>query len=52
MKAKTIRLTVLCPYCQTAATFRSEEKFKEWRDKGAKEPVHGACRIAKRFEPK
>ena len=39
----TIRMTVSCPYCGTAYTFRSEEKLAAWRASDKTAPLHKVC---------
>lgn len=41
MKAKTIRLTVMCPFCLTAYNFKSDQKKGEW---DGISPLHGGCK--------
>jgi hypothetical protein len=45
---KTLRNTVDCPYCGTGYTFSSETRRQIWIDKGRKDPLHPACKRAKK----
>lgn len=45
MKAKIIRLTVVCPFCHTGYTFKREDKKDSWNGKSA---LHEACKRAER----
>jgi hypothetical protein len=47
---RTERLSVLCPYCGTCYTFRSEAKWDAFRNSGKTEPLHKECKIAKAKE--
>lgn len=49
---KTLSLTVNCPYCGTGYVFKKEENKKAWENSGSKEPLHSACKIAKKKEKK
>ena len=46
MTAKTIRMTVACPFCHCPYTFRSEQKLAEFNAKEFKRPLHSECRKA------
>ncbi len=43
---RTMRRTVLCPYCKTGFTFKKIEKLAEWKANGATEPLHRECQQA------
>ena len=47
MKTKTIMMSVLCPYCGTGYTFRSQAKRAEFTP-GSTTPLHPACRASAR----
>jgi hypothetical protein len=47
---RTMRMSVNCPYCGTGFTFRSDDKFRIWKENGRKDPLHAACIDAKKKE--
>ena len=45
VKAKTVMMSVLCPYCGTCYTFRSQAKRAEFMPDSTT-PLHPACRAS------
>ena len=45
MKAKTITMTVLCPYCGTGYTFRNPARRAEFTSESTT-PLHPACQAS------